>query len=65
MKDCKDCVNCDFLHGFMCTCHCSYDEIVDGVKYHVQTGQDVHRSHANKCEHYTTQKYNRDEVFIL
>ena len=61
MRDCADCVNCDFLWGFMCTCHYSYDK--DG--YHHQVGQDVHRSKANKCEYYTTEKYNRDEIFAL
>lgn len=60
-KDCKDCVNCDSLHGFMCTCHYSYDE---GNK-HIQVGQDIHRSAANKCKHYTTEKYDRDLFFVL
>lgn len=61
MADCKNCYNCDSIRGFMCTCHYSYEE--DG--YHVQVGQDVHRSRANKCEFYTTEKYKRDEVFVL
>jgi len=60
-KDCIDCVNCDFVWGFMCTCRYSYDE--DG--YHVQVGQDVHRGKAQKCKHYTTKSYDRDEFFIL
>lgn len=24
-KDCASCMNCDFVRGFMCTCHYSYD----------------------------------------
>ena len=60
-KDCKDCVNCDFTKGFMCTCHYSYDD----DKYHYQVGQDIHRGTAEKCDYYTTEKYNRDEVFVL
>ena len=52
-RDCKKCVNCDFTRGFMCTCHYSYDEMQDGTMFHVQVGQDVHRSRANKCEYYS------------
>jgi len=63
-KDCKNCVNCTSLHGFMCTCHYSYDEVIDGQSYHTQVGQDVHRSKANKCEYYNKQ-YDRSEVFVL
>ena len=65
-RDCKDCVNCDFIRGFMCTCHRSYDETrADGSKWHVQVGEDCHRNRANKCEHYSTQEYNRDKIFVL
>lgn len=64
-RNCKKCVNCDGERGFMVTCHYSYDEIIDGVKYHVQTGQDCHMSKANKCEHYTEENYDRDEIFVL
>ena len=60
-KDCERCVNCDSLHGFMCTCRYSYDK--DG--YHYQVGQDVHRSRANKCEFYTEERYSRDLLFVL
>jgi len=60
-KDCKDCVNCDSLHGFMATCHYSYDT----RESHVQVGQDIHRNHANHCEYYTTTFYNRDKIFVL
>ena len=60
-KDCANCVNCDSLHGFMATCHYSYDD--DG--YHHQVGQDVHRKYARNCEFYTEEKYDRDEVFVL
>lgn len=66
MKDCRDCINCDFIWGFMCTCHYSYDEVrEDGSKWHVQSGSDQNRKKANKCEHYTPQPYDRDKVFIL
>ena len=64
-RNCKDCVNCDFVRGFMCTCHYSYDEMRDGTMFHVQVGQDVHRSKANKCEHYSVEKYGRDTIFVL
>lgn len=62
---CTNCVNCDYVRGFMCNCHCSYDEEKDGAKYHVQCGQYVHVSHANKCEHYSEEPYDRDKFFIL
>lgn len=61
MKDCKNCVNCDFIWGFMCTCHYSYDT----EEGHYQVGQDVHRSRAGKCDYYTEQEYGRDKMFIL
>ena len=61
MKDCKNCVNCDSLHGFMCTCHYSYND----DEGHHQVGQDVHRKTANKCDFYTEEKYDRDEMFVL
>lgn len=59
--DCKDCVNCDFIWGFMCTCHYSYND----EEGHHQIGQDVPRKRADKCEHYTKEKYDRDEMFVL
>lgn len=52
-RDCSDCVNCASLHGFMCTCHYSYDEVRDGTKYLVGVSQDVSRMKAKKCEHYS------------
>ena len=64
-KKCTDCVNCDSVRGFICTCHYSYDEERGGVKYHVQCGQDVHISKANKCNYYSEQAYDRDEMFVL
>ncbi len=61
MKDCINCVNCDFIHGFMCTCHYSYDD-----KYgHHQIGQDVNRKKADNCDYYTENPYNRDNFFVL
>ena len=59
--DCKDCMNCDFIWGFMCTCHYSYND----EEGHHQVGQDVPRKRADKCEHYTEEKYDRDEMFVL
>ena len=59
--DCANCTNCDFIRGFMCTCHYSYDTETS----HIQVGQDVHRNHAAKCDHYTDQSYNRDTIFII
>ena len=59
--DCKDCMNCDFIWGFMCTCHYSYND----EEGHHQLGQDVSRKRADKCEHYTEGKYDRDEMFVL
>ena len=59
--DCKDCINCDFIWGFMCTCHYSYND----EEGHHQIGQDVPRKRADKCEHYTEEKYDRDEMFVL
>lgn len=59
--DCKDCMNCDFVWGFMCTCHYSYND----EEGHHQVGQDVPRKRADKCEHYTEEKYDRDEMFVL
>lgn len=64
-RDCKNCVNCDYVRGFMCTCHYSYDFEENGRKIHVQRGQDVHRKQANKCDFYSEELYNRDEIFIL
>lgn len=64
-KKCTDCVNCDAVRGFMVTCHYSYNEERDGHMWHVQHGQDVHYSRANKCEHYSEQPYERDEMFVL
>lgn len=60
-KDCKDCINCDGLRGFMAICHYSYDT----EEGHVQVGQDVHRNHANKCGYYTTEPYHWDKIFVL
>lgn len=62
-KDCKNCVNCDFSWGFMCTCHYSYDD----ENGHHQVGQDVHRKEANKCVHYSEngKENNRDVMFVL
>lgn len=59
--DCKDCMNCDSIWGFMCTCHYSYND----EEGHHQIGQDVPRKRAEKCEHYTEEKYDRDEMFVL
>lgn len=60
-RDCAKCVNCDYTWGFMCTCRYSYDD----EKGHHQVGQDVHRSRANKCDHYSAEKYDRDKMFVL
>ena len=60
-KDCKNCFNCDFVRGFMATCHYSYDE----GGFHCQVGQDIHRNTANKCKYYTEDKYDRDKMFVL
>ena len=49
----------------MCTCRYSYDEMQDGTMFHVQVGQDVHRSRANKCEYYSEEEYERDEIFVF
>jgi len=59
--DCKNCMNCDFIWGFMCTCHYSYND----EEGHHQVGQDVPRKRADKCEQYTEEKYDRDEMFVL
>lgn len=59
--DCKNCMNCDFIWGFMCTCHYSYND----EEGHHQVGQDVPRKRADKCERYTEEKYDRDEMFVL
>ena len=64
-KKCTDCVNCDAVHGFIVTCRCSYDEERDGHLWHIQCGQDVHYSRANKCDHYSEKPYGRDEMFVL
>ena len=60
-KDCIECVNCDYVRGFMCTCHYSYDTETE----HIQVGQDVPRSHANYCEQYTLKPYDRDKIWVL
>ena len=65
-KDCKDCFNCDAIHGFMCSCRYSYnytDE--DGQKWHCQCGHTGHRKEAEKCEFYTEKPYERDVFFAL
>lgn len=63
--DCKNCVNCDFVWGFMCTCRYSYNDLVDGESFHHQIGQDVNRLKANTCKFYTEETYDRDEVFVI
>lgn len=60
-RDCKDCVNCCRIYGFMCDCRYSYNDKC----VHYQVGQYVHRSRANKCERYNTEGYNRDKMFVL
>lgn len=65
IRECTNCVNCDYVRGFMITCRCSYDEIKDGVKWHVQSVGEYHKSHAKKCEHYSEEEYERDEMFVL
>lgn len=65
-KKCTDCVNCDSVRGFMCTCHYSYNKVDEnGHKWHVQCGRDSNIHHANKCEHFTEVSYDRDEAFVL
>ena len=64
-RDCKYCINCDSLRGFMCNCRYSEDKEIDGVMWHIQHGQFVHRNEANKCDHYSITDYGRDEVFVL
>lgn len=59
--DCINCVNCDNIKGFMCSCHYSYDT----EDTHVQVGQYVPRNKANKCEFYSTEEYDRDDLFVL
>lgn len=63
--DCINCVNCVYVRGILCTCHRSYEEIKEGVKYHVQCGQDTSRNHAQVCKHYTEKPYERDRFFIF
>ena len=66
IKDCTNCVNCESVRGFMVNCRCSYDEVgEDGTKWHIQHGEYCHKSKAKKCEHYTEEPYERDEVFAL
>lgn len=50
IRECTNCVNCESVRGFMVTCHCSYDEMRDGILWHVQSGRDCHKSYARKCE---------------
>lgn len=65
-KKCTDCINCDYVCGFMCTCHCSYNTVDEnGQEWHVQSGSDHNIHYANKCEHYTEEPYDRDAVFVL
>lgn len=65
-KKCTSCMNCDFVWGFMCTCHYSYNMMDEnGVNWHVQHGADHNIKYANRCEHYTETQYNRDEMFVL
>lgn len=65
MRDCKECVNCTYVRGFMCTCNVSYDEEREDGKWHIQEGKYCHRNTANKCEHYTTEMYDRDKIFVI
>lgn len=64
-KDCKTCINCDSLHGFMCNCHYNEDKQIDGVWWHIQHGQYVPRKTATKCDFYSEEDYGRDEFFII
>lgn len=61
IKDCKDCINCDSVRGFMCSCHYSYTNDTR----HCQVGQHVNRKTAERCEHYADTPYERDEVFVI
>ena len=61
IKDCKDCVNCDSIRGFICTCRYSYEDNTG----HCQVGQRVNRKTAERCEHYSDEPYDRDEVFVI
>lgn len=64
-RKCTNCINCDSVHGFLCTCHCSYNTVDEnGHKWHVQSGADHNILYANKCEHYTEEPYDRDAVFV-
>lgn len=65
IRECTNCVNCVAVRGFMITCRCSYNEERDGIMWHVQSGRDCHKSYARKCEHYSEEEYDRDEVFAL
>lgn len=65
MKSCRECVNCDSTRGFMVNCHVSYDEVRNGESWHVQVGQYVHEKTANRCDHYATEKYDRDKFFVM
>lgn len=52
LRDCKECINCQAVRGFMCTCSYQFD---DGI-YHHSVNQDVSRVHANKCAFYTVRR---------
>lgn len=65
-RTCTNCVNCDAVRGFMCTCHYSYDFVDEnGESWHRQVGQDVNIKRANKCEQYMEMPYDRDQLFVL
>lgn len=42
-----------------------HDKLLRSAEGHHQIGQDVPRKRAEKCEHYTEEKYDRDEMFVL
>ena len=59
LRDCKDCGNCDSLHGFMATCRLSKKN----ENYIEYIGKDIHRKTAEKCEDYTTKKRDPGIIF--
>lgn len=53
MKDCKNCMNCQYLRGFMAECFYErHYNAEDGTPMVCYTNQVINRKNAEKCEYY-------------
>ena len=64
-KDCKNCMNCAGVHGFMCTCNTEkHYTAEDGTPMVCYSVADVSRKKANKCDEYDEIVLSQSELQI-